>query len=128
ELDEIDRGEAEEVPMGAEETERPDRVRAPQRKSSPVLPREGLRKDEDRIRRADQGEHGRGPERQPDSERADDAADRRTEDEADAPRRADHPERGGTSLRGGNVRDVSRGRRVARGGDAGQDAAQEQPR
>src|SRR5207249_10606721 len=109
ELDEVDRSETEEVRVGAEEGERPDRVRAPQRKSASVLPCEGLRKDEDRVRRADQGEHGRGPKRQPDSECANDAADRRTEYEADAPRRADHPEGGRASLCGGDVRDVGRG-------------------
>src|SRR5881296_2634106 len=94
ELNEVDRGEAEQLPVGAEEAKRPDRVRAAQRESPPVLPCERLREDEDRIRRADQGEYRGGPERQPNSERADDAADRRTEDEADPPRRADHPERG----------------------------------
>src|SRR5437867_4869862 len=63
ELDEVDRSETEEVRMGAEEGERADRIRAPQRESSPVLPREGFGKDEDRIRRADQREHRGGPER-----------------------------------------------------------------
>src|SRR5437867_10723985 len=50
----VDRSETEEVRMGAEEGERADRIRAPQRESSSVLPCEGLRKDEDRIRRADE--------------------------------------------------------------------------
>src|SRR2546422_1948378 len=128
ELDEVDRGETEEVPVGAEEAERPDGVRAPQRESPPVLRGERLRQDEDRIRRADQRERGGGPERQPDSERADDASDRWTEDESDAPGRADHPERRRTSLGRRDVRDIGGGRRVARCGDAGQDAAQEEPR
>src|SRR5438093_12365288 len=81
ELDEVDRSETEEVRMGAEEGERADRVRAPQRESSPALPCERLRQDEDRVRRADEGERGGGPERQSDSKRTDNAADRGTKDE-----------------------------------------------
>src|SRR5207245_7349386 len=46
ELDEIDRRETEEVPVGAEEAERPDRVRAAQRDSSPALPCDLRREDE----------------------------------------------------------------------------------
>src|SRR5439155_12747226 len=82
ELDERDGAEAEEVPVGAEQGERPDRIRAPPGERLSVLQRERLRQDEQPVAGAGDRTCRGDPEREADAELADDPADRGTEDEA----------------------------------------------
>src|SRR6266540_6094930 len=62
ELDEIDRSEAEQVAVGAEQFERTGRVRAPPRERLSVLPWKGFREDEEPVRRAREREGSGKPE------------------------------------------------------------------
>src|SRR5207245_8576817 len=93
EVQEVHGPEAEELLFRTEEDERTDRVRAPPGERPPDLLRERLWEDEEPVRRAREGHHRRGPERESRAEEPQDAAECGPDDEADAPRRADHPER-----------------------------------
>jgi hypothetical protein len=93
-----------------------------------MLGAERLGQDEEAVHRRHQG-HARGDEeRQPQVDGAQHAAQRRADDEAEAPDRAEQTEARGPLLRRGHVGDVGGRHRKAGGGEARQHAADEQPR
>ena len=126
-LDEDHGSETEELRVRSQQDERTERVGLPPTEPLPVLDRQGLGQEEKAVRSARHREGRRRPEGIPRSEERDESAEGRADDEPDSPGRADHAEGRGASLGRRDVRDVGTCGREARGRDARQDAADEQP-
>ena len=127
-VEEGDAGEAQQLAVPGEQPQRADRVCAGPAERHAPLGRQGFGQDEIAVGRVCKGQACRHPERQPRVQVAHDAAERRSQHEADAEGRTDQPERAGAVLRRRHVRDVGVGRGEACRRDARDDAAEEQPR
>src|SRR5579863_7406690 len=95
------------------------RVRAlPIELRRPMFARERFGKDDKAVERVEETERGGDPERQARIDVAGEAADRRTDDEAEPKGGAEQTEGPGATLVRGDIGDVRRGRRHVRGRDA----------
>ncbi len=106
----------------------PDRIGALPGERHAALRRQGSGQHEPAERGVDQAGRGRHPERQARIEAAQQAADRRAQNEAQAKAHADDAERLGALVGRGDVGDVGEGGGDGGRGDAGDEAADQQQR
>lgn len=108
-------GERQQFSMRTQELQRPHRIRAGPTEGGTLLRRQRLRQDKEAVERVHQGKPTRDPERQSWVGVAKHTAERRADDEPETPRRTHDAERRRTILGLGDVGDVGRRRREARG-------------
>ncbi len=126
-VQEVHGREAEQLPMRAEQLQRAPRVRARPRERRASLGRERFGQDEQPVHRVRQAERRGDPERQARTAAAQHAAEDRPDDEADAERGAHEAKRSRALVGRRDVRDVRERSGDARGRDAGDQPADEQP-
>ncbi|MFO1402576.1 MAG: hypothetical protein U1F30_15410 [Steroidobacteraceae bacterium] len=128
EAEEADGRQREQLAVRSQQAQRADRVGlAPVEPPAPVLRCQRLGQHQQAVQRAAEAERRGRPERQPRIARAEPAAERRPDDEADAEGRAEQAVGPRPLGRRGDVADVGRGGRHAGRGDARDDPAEEQP-
>ncbi len=113
--------------MRTQQHQRPDRVGPAQLEAGPARLRQGFRQHQQAVEPVEQAQGPRDPERQARIDLAEQAAQGRTQDEAEAEGRADHAEGPCPLFRRGDVGDVGVGGGIAGRGDPRHDAADEQP-
>jgi hypothetical protein len=91
-VEEVHRAEPEQAAMRTKEPQRADGMRVLPAERAPPLRRQRFRQHEQAVHRVGQAEAGGHPERQPGIVMAEDAAERRADDEADSEGGAHHAE------------------------------------
>lgn len=121
------RGDTDHAGMAAEQGERADGVGARPGEGAAVLQGEGFGQDEEPIESVDKREAAGGPEGKARVDVAEQATDGGAEDEAGSEGCVQHAKGGGAALARGDVGHVGHGGGDAGGGEAGDDASEEEP-